>query len=33
MTATIDDRTTLRLRPLTFLPEGDGVVVGCALVD
>ena len=33
MTATIDDRTALRLRPLTFLPEGDGVVVGCAQVD
>ena len=33
MTATTDDRATLRLRPLTFLPEGDGVVVGCAQVD
>jgi hypothetical protein len=33
MTATIDDRTALRLRPLTYLPEGDGVVVGCTQVD
>jgi len=33
MTSATDDRAALRLRPLTFLPEGDGVVVGCVEVD
>jgi hypothetical protein len=33
MTFTTDARTAVRLRPLTFLPEGDGVVVGCVEAD
>lgn len=33
MASTVPDRATLRLRALTFLPEGDGVVVGCSDTD
>jgi hypothetical protein len=33
MTSATEDRSAMRLRPLTFLPEGDGVVVGCVEAD
>jgi hypothetical protein len=33
LTSTAPDSAALQLLPLTFLPEGDGVVVGCRTTD